>query len=110
MSIGALSPWAGKLTGLDDVNGNIKGNVDADLVLQAMLDYDKYDQAVIITSDGDFYSLVRHLYDNQKLRAVLSPYKKTCSSLLKQTAKERIVYMDNLVQKIGERPKTKNTA
>ena len=95
---------------IPDGDGNIKGNVDADLVLQAMLDYEKYDQAVIITSDGDFYSLVRHLYDNHKLRAVLSPYKKTCSSLLKQTDKEKIIYMDNLTRKIGDGSKTKNTA
>jgi len=96
---------------LPDGDGNIKGNVDADLVLQAMLDYEHYNQAVIITSDGDFYSLVRHLYDNHKLKIVLSPYKDTCSTLLKQTAKERIVYMDNLIQKIGQSgDKTKNTA
>ena len=87
---------------IPDSDGNIKGNVDADLVLQAMVDYDKYNQAVIITSDGDFYSLVRYLYDAGKLRMVLSPYKDTCSVLLKQTAKERIVYMDNLNKKIGQ--------
>jgi len=38
---------------IPDGGGNIKGNVDADLVLQAMLDYNEYNQAVIITSDGD---------------------------------------------------------
>lgn len=86
---------------IPDGTGKIKGNVDADLVLQAMLDYNEYDKAVIITSDGDFYSLVRHLYNNNKLRMVLSPYGDNCSSLLKQTAKEKIVYMDNLKQKIG---------
>ena len=42
----------------------MKGNVDADMVLQALLDYEKYDQTLIVSSDGDFYSLVRHLYDN----------------------------------------------
>ena len=94
---------------LPDNDGKPKGNVDADLVLQAMLDYDEYNKAVIISSDGDFYSLVRHLYDNKKLKFILSPYKKTCSSLLKKTAKEKIVYMDNLEKKIGVNKK-KNTA
>src|ERR1019366_4650794 len=38
-----------------------KGNVDADLVLKAMTEYNDYEKAVIITSDGDFYSLVEYL-------------------------------------------------
>jgi len=33
-----------------------KGNVDADLVLKAMTEYGNYEKALIITSDGDFYS------------------------------------------------------
>lgn len=83
-----------------DRDGDVKGNVDADLVLQAMIDFQKYDQAVIVTSDGDFYSLVRYLYRQRKLRMVMSPYVKTCSTLLKKSAKEKIVYMDNLRVKL----------
>lgn len=81
-------------------NGEVKGNIDADLVLQAMMDFKNYNKAVIITSDGDFYSLVKYLYDNNKLRVVMSPYKKTCSALLKKEAKEKIVFMDNLKKKL----------
>lgn len=85
----------------------VKGNVDADLVLQAMIDYPRYDSAVIVSSDGDFYSLVRYLYDNKKLLAVLSPHRKTCSSLLRKSAKDKMVYMDTLNEKLAKR---KNTA
>ena len=85
---------------IPDDKGNIKGNIDADLVLQAMIDYSKYDKAVIVTSDGDFYSLVKYLYDNNKLKFVMSPYVKTCSSLLKKSAKEKIIFMDNLRKKL----------
>lgn len=85
---------------LPDKDGKVKGNVDADLVLQAMIDYEKYDKAVIVTSDGDFYSLVKYLYKNNKLKYVISPYVKTCSSLLKKTAKEKIVFMVNLRKKL----------
>ncbi len=92
---------------LPNGQNGVKGNVDADMVLQVMLDCEKFDQAVIITSDGDFYSLVRHLYDTNKLLVVLSPNIKTCSVLLKKTAKERIIYMNNLKNRIG---KKKNTA
>jgi len=93
---------------LPDINGEVKGNIDADLVLQAMIDYSKYDKAIIVTSDGDFYSLVKYLYKNKKLRCVMSPYIKTCSVLLKKTAKEKIVFMDNLRKKLEY--KRKNTA
>lgn len=85
---------------IPDVDGNIKGNVDADLVLQAMLDYNNFDKAIIVTSDGDFYSLVAYLYENKKLRFVMSPYVKTCSTLLKKSAKEKIIFMDNLKRKL----------
>jgi len=37
-----------------------------------MIDYPNYDKAVVITSDGDFYSLVRYLYERNKLAVVMS--------------------------------------
>ena len=85
---------------IPDKEGNLKGNVDANLVLQAMIDYKNYDKAVIVTSDGDFYCLVEYLYGNNKLEKVISPYTKTCSVLLKKSAKEKIVFMDNLRAKL----------
>jgi len=88
-----------------DKDGEVKGNIDADLVLQAMIDYEKYDKAVIVTSDGDFYSLVKYLYKNNKLRIVVSPYFKTCSILLKKTAREKIVFVSNLKQKLEYKEK-----
>jgi uncharacterized LabA/DUF88 family protein len=90
---------------LPDENGKVKGNVDADLVLQAMIDYKKYDKAIIITSDGDFYSLVKYLYKNNKLKYVISPYVKTCSILLKKTAKEKVVFIENLRKKLEHKIK-----
>ncbi|HYH75572.1 MAG TPA: NYN domain-containing protein, partial [Candidatus Saccharimonadales bacterium] len=39
----------------------IKGNVDADMVLQTMIDIERYNQAVIVSGDGDFAGLIRHL-------------------------------------------------
>lgn len=90
---------------LPDREGEVKGNVDADLVLQAMIDYKKYDKAVIVTSDGDFYCLVKYLYKHWKLERVMSPYVKTCSLLLKKTAKEKIIFMDNLQKKLQHKKK-----
>ena len=88
---------------LKDKDGKPKGNVDADLVLQAMVDYTKYEKAVVVTSDGDFYCLVNYLYNNNKLAKVLSPIKEKCSILLKKAAKEKIVFMDNLRDKLEYR-------
>lgn len=85
-----------------DGEGKAKGNCDADLVLHTILEKDNYDKAVIITSDGDFYSLVRYLYENNKLEMVLSPHIENCSKLLKKEAKEKIHYMDNLKKKISK--------
>jgi len=81
---------------LINASGNVKGNVDADLVLQTMIDESVYNKAVIVTSDGDFYSLIRHLYRSEKLETVLSPYSKTCSALLKRMAKGKITFMNTL--------------
>ena len=91
---------------LSNGKDGVKGNVDADMVLQTMIDFKRYDKAVLVSSDGDFYSLARHLYDNKKLEAVLSPHRKTCSSLLRKSSKDKMVYMDTLQRKIGKRKST----
>lgn len=83
-----------------DGEGKAKGNCDADLVLQTILKINEYEKAVIVTSDGDFYSLVRHLYKHKKLLMVLSPYVKTCSKILRKEAKEKVYSMDNLRKKL----------
>ncbi|MBU3918429.1 NYN domain-containing protein [Patescibacteria group bacterium] len=88
---------------LKNKDGAVKGNVDADLVLRAMIDFDKYDKAVIVTSDGDFYCLVKYLYNKEKLAKVLSPSHKNCSILLTRAAKEKIIFMDNLRAKLEYR-------
>lgn len=84
----------------------IKGNVDADLVLQAMIDYPNYDKAIIVSSDGDFYSLARYLYNNKKLMGVMSPTRKKCSVLLRKSAKDKMAYMDTLRGKLAKRKST----
>jgi Uncharacterized conserved protein len=69
-------------------DGKIKGNCDADLVLFTARDaYENtYKKAVIVSSDGDYASLVKFLCEKEKLRILLSPSKsKQCSILLKRT-------------------------
>jgi len=91
---------------IPDADGKIKGNIDADLVLRAALELNDFNKAVIVSSDGDFYSLVQYLYENNKLKIVLSPSEQYCSGLLKQTAKEKIWFMDNLRDKLEYKKKS----
>lgn len=84
-------------------DGKIKGNVDAELVLHAMIHFSEYDKAVIITGDGDFYCLISYLLERRKLRIVLVPNRYKYSALLKQFAKGNIDFMNNLSKKIGQK-------
>jgi uncharacterized LabA/DUF88 family protein len=68
---------------LEYKDGTTKGNCDAELVLQAMIELDNYNKAVIVTGDGDFYCLAKHLIQINKLEVVLIPNKSKFSALLK---------------------------
>lgn len=85
--------------------GGIKGNVDADLVLRAALELSEYNKAVIVSSDGDFSSLVEYLFHCGKLRAVLSPDKECCSYLLRRAAGGKIAFLNDLRARLEYRPK-----
>ena len=65
----------------------VKGNVDAELVLQAMIEFNNYDKAIIVSGDGDFHCLIEYLVSKQKLCKLLIPNKKSYSSLLRKFAK-----------------------
>lgn len=69
-------------------DGKPKGNCDADLVLRAVCDTyeNNFDKAVIVSSDGDYASLVKFLQEKNKLKTILSPSSiDKCSVLLKRT-------------------------
>jgi uncharacterized LabA/DUF88 family protein len=83
-----------------DKSGNIKGNCDADLVLKATQDTytHAYDKAVLVSSDGDYASLVKFLLQEDKLLTILSPAPaQKCSILLKRT-NAKIVYLSDQVR------------
>lgn len=61
----------------------VKGNIDADLVLHAMIEFPHYDKAIIVSGDGDFYPLVDYLKKKNKLLKIITPNKKYSSLLLK---------------------------
>lgn len=80
---------------------HVKGNIDAELVLQAMIDYKKYNKAVIVSSDGDFACLVQHLNKKNKLKRVLVPNVHQYSALLKKAAAKRLDSMNALKKKLA---------
>ena len=63
--------------------GRVKGNVDAELVLHAMIEFPNYDRAIIVTGDGDFHCLVEYLKKHGKLHRLLIPNKSKYSALLR---------------------------
>ena len=77
-----------------DGEGRIKGNCDADLVLKAVVDYfeKKFDQSVLVSSDGDYSSLAKFFKERQVLRTLVSPSNK-CSFLLRKI-NIPILYLD----------------
>lgn len=87
-------------------DGGTKGNCDAELVLQAMVEYSNYDKAVIVTGDGDFHCLVRYLLEENKLKCVLIPDRLKYSALLKFKAfRPYLRFMDDLQNKLAYKKK-----
>jgi len=76
-----------------------KGNVDADLVLHAIIEFPNYDKAIIVSGDGDFYCLVEYLLKKGKLLNIMIPNSKKYSALLRKF-KKYFVYVDGLKNKL----------
>lgn len=77
----------------------IKGNIDADLVLYAMKEFPNYDQAIIVSGDGDFLSLLEYLDEQNKLHSIMTPNWQY-SSLLKPM-EDKIVRIDQLKRELA---------
>jgi len=86
-----------------DGTGKPKGNCDADFVLQTVCDVyeNNFNKAVIVSSDGDYSSLVKFLMERNKLEVILSPSnQKKCSILLKRT-NAKISYINDQKSILG---------
>jgi len=75
-------------------NGKVKGNTDAELVLHSMLEYANYDKAIIVTGDGDYYCLIKHLKKENKLKKLIIPNRYQYSSLLREFAPDMAFVTD----------------
>ena len=81
-------------------DGNVKGNIDAELVLHSMIEYPNYDKAVIVSGDGDYHCLVEYLKRQGKLHKLIIPNRYKFSSLLRKFAPD-MAYMNDLKGKLG---------
>jgi uncharacterized LabA/DUF88 family protein len=83
-------------------DGEIKGNCDAELVLQAVSDmYEKeYENAVIITGDGDFACLVTFLQEKKRFCSLISPNHKKASILLRRAISGKIIFLKEFKERL----------
>lgn len=94
---------------LTNKDGTTKGNCDAELVLHAMIQFDNYDGALLVSGDGDFQCLAKYLYENDKLAAILVPNQQKYSALLKfDIFKPYLRFVSDLRKKLEYTPKKKN--
>jgi len=77
----------------------IKGNVDAELVLYAIMELPNYDQAIIVSGDGDFFSLAEYLQQQGRLAYIMAPNWQY-SSLLKPF-ESKIIRLDQLRRQLA---------
>ena len=72
-----------------------KSDCDSFMTMDVMANLPSFYQAVIITNDGDFDNLVTQLAQQNKLRLVFAPCRKSCSDLLIKAANRRIAFIDD---------------
>lgn len=73
-SYGYILVFKPTITYTENGKRTMKGNVDAELVLHsAAIEYNNYDKAVIVSSDGDFTCLIQYLIENDKLAKIITP-------------------------------------
>ena len=91
---------------MENGHRQMKGNVDAELVLHAAaIEYRNYEKAIIVTSDGDFACLMRYLDEKNKLGRIITPTA-SHSSLLRPFGKY-ILPLKSIKESVSFRRKTR---
>ena len=85
------------------VEGKIKGNCDAELVLKAVSDFytKAFTSCILITGDGDFGCVVEFLKENNAIDRVIAPDENKCSFLLRNKNTE-ITFLNELYHKFSK--------
>jgi uncharacterized LabA/DUF88 family protein len=87
-------------------NGDIKGNVDGELILAIARGFyeNSLDEAVLVSGDGDYYCIVEFLKEKKVPIKIISPNKKYLSFLLRKS-NVPIVILDDFKHKLGTKKK-----
>lgn len=84
--------------------GKTKANVDICLTISAMDQWNDFDRAWLVTSDGDFFDLAERLKRDDKFGGIISPQDRNyCSALLRRCSGGRIAYVPELIGKFEDR-------
>lgn len=78
--------------------GKKKGNVDTDIVFTIMskvADKENFDKIVLVSGDGDYYKMVNYLIKNNRFRKLLSPNRRSTSSLYRAFTPKYVDFLDN---------------
>ncbi len=78
----------------------LKGNVDSEIVLFASAkEFPKYDSALLVSGDGDFYCLIEYLISKKKFSRLLIPNRSGMSKFLWDFS-NYTDYLENLKDKL----------
>ena len=80
------------------MTGKKKGNVDTDIVftiMEKVAEREDFDRVVLVSGDGDYIKMVKYLANKDRLLKVLSPAKKSTSSLYKSIETNFVDFLDN---------------
>ena len=83
--------------------GEVKGNVDAELIVECWRREGEYNKAVIVTGDGDFVPLVKILQEKGTFEHVIAPNRKYASRLLRKVSGSNITFMKEICGKVRRR-------
>lgn len=78
--------------------GKKKGNVDSDIIFQAMKRLYKnpdFKQIILVSGDGDYKILVDFLLEEKRFKKILFPNRKFASSLYKVIGSEYFDYLES---------------
>lgn len=87
---------------VEEDGGYMKGNVDIDIAMSILDNIEIFNKAFLITSDGDFFTLVKRLSDKGKLGGIISPHEETCSRFLKLASSGKITYLEKVKHKLAK--------
>ncbi len=80
-----------------DDNNQIKANVDSNLITHALAKINKYNKAIIVAGDSDYYFLVKYLIRQNKLLKILLPSRNDSSNQYRSPILlNKIAYIENM--------------